>query len=265
MTALNATVLPAVSTVLKSAASRLGPRELLAVAREEEQAVVDREPETCAGDEVEREHGDRDRRVRKPQHREGGDDREDARGNRQERRDHATEDPDAEDEEERERDQLRPDEVALRLPPDLFARDGRASDEPGYRPFDQRAARPVSLPFRRYAATTTEPAPGGSRRTSAIAGSRRRSVTGGRRVGRGRDDDDRRARKDTRPLREQLERAVALGALVLVVVVARAQPRRGARAEYRGGTASGRSGEDPPWTAPREIGEEGEHRFGHNA
>ena len=59
VTALNATVRPAVATVVRSASCGSDSRELLAVAREKQQAVVDREPEPCAGDEVEREHGDR--------------------------------------------------------------------------------------------------------------------------------------------------------------------------------------------------------------
>ena len=59
VTALNATVRPAVASVVRSAASGSGLRELLAVAREEQQAVVDREAEPRAGDEVEREYRDR--------------------------------------------------------------------------------------------------------------------------------------------------------------------------------------------------------------
>ena len=85
-------------------------------------------------------------------------------------------------------------------------------------------------------------------------------------VGSRRNDHDRRAGDDAGPLREELERPVALGALVLVVVVARAQMRRGARTEGSGGDSEhDRGREDPPRAAPREIGEKGEHRIGHNA
>ena len=129
VTALNATVLPAVATVVRSAACG-SDRELLAVAREQQQAVVDREPEPCAGDEVESEDGDGDRRVREPQHGERRDDREHAGGDRQERRDDAAEDPDAEQRAGAGTRSAPPEEVALGLPPDLLARDGGAADKP---------------------------------------------------------------------------------------------------------------------------------------
>ena len=108
---------------------RPGPmaHELLAVAREQQQAVVDREAEAGACDEVEREDGDRTHVVCDADQRERDDDRDHAGDERQRRRDDASEDQEREQEEERERDQLCPKEVVLRQRAHLLVRDRRAA------------------------------------------------------------------------------------------------------------------------------------------
>ena len=115
--ALNATVRPAVATVVRTAS---GPSplalELLTVPRDEQQAVVDREPEPGARDEVERE--DRDRRRRCSRRAEG---RAWSRSRARRRRPGAAQrraprkTQRASSKQQREGDQLRAQEVALRL------------------------------------------------------------------------------------------------------------------------------------------------------
>ena len=82
--------------------------QLLAVAGEDEEAVVDPHPDADAGDEVEREHRDRRERVGTPQQQQGHQDREAADDRRQHRRDEAAEEPEREQQEEREGEQLGP-------------------------------------------------------------------------------------------------------------------------------------------------------------
>ena len=105
------------------------PLQLLPVAGDDEQAVVDRQPEPEAGDEVEREDrelGHLDHRAQqqqRPGHRDGADER------RQQRGDEPAEDPEREQEQERERDQLRAEKVALDDLADLAAGDGGAAEQ----------------------------------------------------------------------------------------------------------------------------------------
>ena len=95
-----------------SAASPRGPGpragDLLAVARDDEQAVVDRQPEPEAGDQVEGEDRDRAELAGDPQHQEGADDREAADQQRQQRGDEAAEEEQREQEQEREGVAARP-------------------------------------------------------------------------------------------------------------------------------------------------------------
>ena len=104
------------------------PDELLPVTRDEQQAVVDREAEARARHEVEREDGDRRHVVDHADQGQRDHDREAARDQRQRGGDHAPEDPQREQEEQWKRDQLRAQEVVLRLGSHLLVRDGRSSD-----------------------------------------------------------------------------------------------------------------------------------------
>ena len=104
------------------------PDELLPVARDEQQAVVDREAETCARDEVEREDRDRGHVVDHSDQCQRDHDREAAGNQRQRSGDDAAKHPQSEQEEQWERDQLRAQEVVLRLGAHLLVRDGGSSD-----------------------------------------------------------------------------------------------------------------------------------------
>ena len=169
-------------------------------------------------------------------------------------------------EQERERDQLGAQEVALAtdVAPARSRRRGRRRALAARARSGARRARVA--PSRRYAAITTD-------RRAAARAARPRPPGRGEASGGGRgpprpasDDHDRRAGDDAGPLREQLERPVALGALVLVVVVARAQVRRRAAPKAPAATASTTATTRiRARTAPREFGEKGEHRIGHNA
>ena len=99
--------------------ARPTPGELLAVAGDEQQAVVDPEPETRAGDDVQRVRGDRRRPVEQAKQEQRAEDRQCAAQERQQRRDHAPEHPESEQEQDREGELLRVGEVALHLPVDL--------------------------------------------------------------------------------------------------------------------------------------------------
>ena len=107
--------------------------DLLAVARDDEQAVVDREAEPEPGDEVEREDRDRGQLARDAEHQEGADDREAADEQRQQRGDEAAEEQQREQEEDREGEQLGGAQVALDLVVDLLLGDapGRRRVTPG--------------------------------------------------------------------------------------------------------------------------------------
>ena len=110
--------------------SRAG--DLLAVARDHEQAVVDRQAEPEAGDQVEGEDRDRAHLAGDAQHQECADDRQPADQQRQQRGDQAAEEEQREQEEEREGEQLGLAQVGLDLLVDLGLGDRRAADaDPG--------------------------------------------------------------------------------------------------------------------------------------
>ena len=120
---------PAVA-IVRRIAVRPGPvlRDLLAIARDHEQAVVDREAEAEAGDEVEREDRDRADLGRAAQHHERADDRQAADEQRQQSRDEAAEEQQREQEEDREGVELRGAQVALGLLVDLLLGERGAAD-----------------------------------------------------------------------------------------------------------------------------------------
>src|SRR5690606_3306897 len=85
---------------------RAGLGDLLAVAGDDEEAVVDRQPEPERRGQVEREDRDRAEFAGQPQDEEGADDRQAADHQRQQRRDEAAEEQQREQEEQREGEQL---------------------------------------------------------------------------------------------------------------------------------------------------------------
>ena len=109
----------AVALRTRLVASDLG--ELLAISRDDEQAVVDREAEAEADDDVERELRKRVEAVDDPQHEEGRDHREPADEQRHQRRDDAAEHEQRQDEQDRERETLGLAEVLADLLADLLA------------------------------------------------------------------------------------------------------------------------------------------------
>ena len=113
---LKTTVRPALAIVRATAPSR-AVGELLAVARHDEQAPVDREPEPHPGDEVEREDRERRDAVASRRPRNESEDRERADERRQQRGDEAAEDPEREQDQQRERDRLRPHESSSTVRP----------------------------------------------------------------------------------------------------------------------------------------------------
>ena len=101
-----------------------GLRDLLAVARDDEQAVVDRQPEPEPGDQVEGEDRDRAELAGDPQHDQRADDREAADEQRQQRGDEAAEEEQREHEEDRKRVELGGAQVLFGLLVDLGLGDG---------------------------------------------------------------------------------------------------------------------------------------------
>ena len=129
VTELKATVRPAVRIVSRTASgARATPGQLLAVAGNEQQAVVDPEPEPGTGDDVERVGRHRREAVEHAQQQQRAEDGEPAADERQERRHHASEDQEREQEEDREGDQLGALQVLLHLVVDLHGRDRHAAD-----------------------------------------------------------------------------------------------------------------------------------------
>ena len=126
---LNRIVRPEVSSVRRSA---LTPKpldgRLLAVARDHEQAVVDRQPEAEAGDEVEREHRQVGEARDDPQREERRDDRKATEQRRQQRGDERAEEQQRQQEDEREREQLGVREVLADLRVRLGVRDLLAAE-----------------------------------------------------------------------------------------------------------------------------------------
>ena len=106
--------------------------DLLAVAGDDEEAVVDRQPEPEAGGQVEREDRDRADLAGDAQGEEGADDRQRADHQRQQRGDQASEEEQREQEEQREGQQLGHPQVLLDLLVDLLLRHrGTADRDPG--------------------------------------------------------------------------------------------------------------------------------------
>jgi hypothetical protein len=105
-------------------------RELFAEARQDEQAVVDRQAEAHARHEVEREDRQAGHTLVDAAHeQEGREDREPAHQRRQQRRDEAAEDPQREQEEDREGQHLRLGEVLADAVADLVLQHLGAADE----------------------------------------------------------------------------------------------------------------------------------------
>ena len=102
--------------------------ELLPVPRDDEEAVVDREAEPEAGDEVCREDGQRREGVDDPQAEEGREDRHEPADRRESRRNQAAEDEQRQHEEERKREELRAHEILLDLGGHLLVRDQPAAE-----------------------------------------------------------------------------------------------------------------------------------------
>ena len=107
-----------------------GPRarDLLAIARDDEEAVVDRQPEPEARNEVDREDRDVGQLVGDPQHQERADDRQHTDDQGQQRGHEAAEEEQREQEQEREGEHLRPSEVLLDLLVDLLLGDRGAAN-----------------------------------------------------------------------------------------------------------------------------------------
>ncbi len=105
---LKSTVRPAVAIVRRIAVRPgTGLGDLLAISRDHEEAVVDRQAEAEAGDEVEREDRDRAHLGRAAQHHERADDCQAADEQGQQSGDEAAEEEQREQEEDRERVELR--------------------------------------------------------------------------------------------------------------------------------------------------------------
>src|SRR5581483_3522784 len=192
-----------------------GPRELLAVARDEQQAVVDREPQAGARHEVEREHRNRSNVVGGAQQRERRRDREDPGGDGQERGDDAAEDPDRERREQRQGDQLGAEEIALGLLLHLLVRDGRSADEAGQLAHEPAGGGAVVRVLPQEAADEHDSSVAGpARRDARNRGVAAEHALGLRRERRLDDGHDRRPGQDAGRPSEELLGAEALGALV---------------------------------------------------
>ena len=127
--ALNTTVRPAVCMLRADRdARRLTLRELLAVARHDEQRVVDREPEAEPGREVQREDRHLGRRRDELQREQRADDRDHADHERQARGDDAAEHEQQRDRGERRGDDLRALDVLLRSRAHLARHLGQPGD-----------------------------------------------------------------------------------------------------------------------------------------
>src|SRR5262249_15852160 len=139
VSALKATDSPPGCTV-RTTASGGARREVLGVARHDKQAVVDRQTETQAGREVERE----DRHVRKrgddEQDEEGPHDRQHADEQREAGGDDTAEHDDQEHQRDRERDELGAHEILLHVVVDLPIDLGESAHAHGDRPAVARVA-----------------------------------------------------------------------------------------------------------------------------
>ena len=106
-----------------------GAGDLLAVAGDDEEAVVDRQAQSERRRQVEGEDRDRGELAGEAEDEEGADDRQAADHQRQDRGDEAAEEQQREQEEQREGDQLGHFQVLLDLLVDLLLGDGEAADE----------------------------------------------------------------------------------------------------------------------------------------
>ena len=204
MSALKTTVRPALRIVARE---RLRPvavlRRLLAPAGDDEERVVDREAETEARDEVEREDRERMHLDRDPQPEEREPDCARADERRQERGHEAAEDPEREQQDERERDQLGAAEVALDRVRHLAGRDRaaaetHAADRRRTPPMRRSAASFVASPPRRRRKPSTTPFSVDDRpRDGRIAVDPRPHPLDRRRPAR--DEDERRRGRPRRP------------------------------------------------------------------
>ena len=151
------------------------PGGLLTPSRDDEERVVDREAEAEARDEVEREDGKRMHLDGDPEPEEREGDRAGADERRQERGDEAAEHPERQQQDERERDQLGPTQIALDRRGHL-ARSDRAAAEPHLRIVGECLEQPVGRLLR-------------GRRRRACAGTRARRRSRRPRCGRPRGRD----------------------------------------------------------------------------
>src|SRR5439155_19489817 len=111
--------------------SRPEPFDRIPVARDDEEAVIDRETQTDRDHEVEGVDREWRDRIRDAQPEEGSENRDNARPDRQQRRYDTAEDQEREQKEDREREHLRPGEILLDLIVDLLVRDVATSEEDG--------------------------------------------------------------------------------------------------------------------------------------
>ena len=196
-----ATVRPEKTTVRPAVSDRAPVRllgraaralELLAVARDEQQPVVDGQAEAQRGGDVQREQ----RRVHDarhhPQHEERAEHRDDPEQQRDRRRDDAAEDEQQQDREDREGDHLRPGEIVTRLVVDLV----EADRETAHAHVERAVADPPLGLLGRLAAVALDVLgrqAGGDDERAAVAREQRARPRGGRAAGRRRDRRTRRA------------------------------------------------------------------------
>ena len=131
------------------------PCRLLAPPRDDEERVVDREAEPEPRDEVQREDGERMHVDRDPEPEERERDRAGADERRQERGDEAAKHPERQQQDERERDQLGPAEIALDRRRHL-ARGDRAAAESHLRIVGERGQQPVGGLLRGFPAARVQ-------------------------------------------------------------------------------------------------------------
>ena len=181
------------------------------------------------------------------------------------RSDHAAEDPEREQEEQRERDQLGAKEIVLRLRPHLLVRDGGPADlsrqRGGQALRDGGMLAGACMERRGDEHVAPVGRNGGARLDD---GDRRFAPKPRRRHGRlhgTRHDEHRRAGHDPGGVGEQLERPEALRRAVLEIVVARAQVARRRRTDERCDHSQDQGHrQDRARSAQGEIGESPKHR-----
>ncbi len=226
-------------------AQRVGPRpatrELLPVAGDEQEAVVDREPEPETRDQVEREHRHVHQLGDRAQAEQGGPDRDHPDERRQQRGNDAAEDEQRQEEHDRERDELGALEVAPDGRVDLLVRDGPAAEH------DARlVGEGVAKPGRRLLRPDVEPvAEEPEDEATAEAGARDLRIGGDSRAHRGdvsapNERDDAGVGLDPGRVLQDVERAHALGGRVLEEARPALQVRHDRRADDERGDREGR-------------------------